>query len=392
LTDIKPAFRAARIGSVAMKESGAEPALRAPLTVERVRMKTISMAGSHGSRLRRRGLVVTALFAASAVGGLARAQDPAQTPPSTTRPADVATIGGFSEAVSQPIPNQPSGVAPSYYAGEGTEPTAPRIEQSLVDTIAESLFGDVYAEGRWRPLSISTFLSEGWNEGWAGAPAGRDGLTPRHGWLGAFDGVFYRLWLTTFSYTNNLNTPYHGNRYGGLYQIFLPFSRRFEILLNVPFVVANGTTTANRGYTPQFGDLTITPRFLLSETAATTQTFAMDIRTPTGTSATGNGTMALQPRYEFWTNPGGPWVVRGGSGVYVPMNVSKGPAGTAYTGDLAIGRYFTPHDVPFGDLVFYAASNWSVPWMGPAERGPTSASARALACSPKPGPVWVVFA
>ncbi len=41
-----------------------------------------------------------------------------------------------------------------------------------------------------------------------------------------------------------------------------------------------------------------------------------------------------------------------------------GPAGTAYSGDLAIGRYFTPHDVPFGDLVFYAATNWKVPLDG----------------------------
>ena len=33
-------------------------------------------------------------------------------------------------------------------------------------------------------------------------------------------------------------------------------------------------------------------------------------------------------------------------------------------GDLAISRYFTPHDVPFGDLVFFAATNWKVPLDG----------------------------
>lgn len=33
-------------------------------------------------------------------------------------------------------------------------------------------------------------------------------------------------------------------------------------------------------------------------------------------------------------------------------------------GDLAVGRYFRPHDVPFGDLVFYTASNWKVPLDG----------------------------
>ena len=95
----------------------------------------------------------------------------------------------------------------------------------------------------------------------------------------------------------------------------------------------------------------------------------MDIKTPTGTAATGNGIMALQPRYAFWWNPGGPWVVRGGSGVYVPLNVSQGPAGTAITGDLAVGRYFIPHDAPFGDLVVYAASNVKVPVDGTAGAG-----------------------
>jgi hypothetical protein len=90
----------------------------------------------------------------------------------------------------------------------------------------------------------------------------------------------------------------------------------------------------------------------------------MDVRTPTGSRATFNGMMALEPRYEFWWNPGGPWVIRGGSGIYAPLNAAQGPTGTAYAGDLAVGRYFTPHDVPFGDLVFYVATNWKVPLDG----------------------------
>jgi hypothetical protein len=239
---------------------------------------------------------------------------------------------------------------------------------SPIDTIVNSLFGDVYAEGRWRPLTLGTFFTEGWLEPWASGPAGREGLTPRHGWLGAFDGVFYRLWLTTFTYQNRLNTSFGGNRYLGLHQTFLPFSRRFEVLLNVPFVVSNGTAAPNRGYTSEFGDLTVVPRFLLSETESITQVFAVDVRTPTGTRTTANGIMALQPRYEFWSNPGGSWVVRGGSGIFVPMNTQRTPAFTAYSGDLAVGRYFTPHDVPFGDLVVYAAANWLIPLDGTASQ------------------------
>jgi len=55
---------------------------------------------------------------------------------------------------------------------------------------------------------------------------------------------------------------------------------------------------------------------------------------------------------------------------------------TTYAGDLAIGRYFTPHDVPFGDLVFYANCNFIVPLedggrptyvgVGPRQRGSRS--------------------
>jgi hypothetical protein len=229
------------------------------------------------------------------------------------------------------------------------------------DVILESLFDDVYTEDRWRPLSLGAFFSEGWREPWASGPAGRDGLTPRHGWLGAFDGVFFRLWLTSFSYFNSVDTPYHGNRYAGNFQIFLPFSRRFEVAIDAPFVVSNGTAAAGRGYVSRFGDMVITPRFLLSESAAATQIFALDIGAPTGSHATGGGIMAIAPRYAFWYNPGGPWVVRGGSGMSIPLNPPQTPASTSYIGDLAIGRYFSPHDVPFGDLVFYIATNWTVP-------------------------------
>src|SRR5262245_41525572 len=58
--------------------------------------------------------------------------------------------------------------SPSSVPGNGLAPVAPRVEYGLVDTMAESLFGDAYAEGAWRPLSLRTFFSEGWLEPWAG--------------------------------------------------------------------------------------------------------------------------------------------------------------------------------------------------------------------------------
>jgi hypothetical protein len=323
------------------------------------------MAGSLGIRQGPR-VFISAIALSAVIATAARAQTPLV--PGPAPPSGFASVIGELETLDQPTFAQPARTVPSYYAGDGSEAAAPRIEMSLLDTILDSLVGDVYAEGRWRPLSLSTFFSEGWLEPWAGAPAGREGLTPRHGWLASFDGVFYRLWFTTFGYSNNVITPFHGNRYLGTYSIFLPFSRRFEVLFDVPFVVSNSTKDPTHGYTSQFGDLTVTPRFLLSETAATTQVFALGIRTPTGTPRTVNGIMALTPRYEFWTNPIGSWVARGSTSVFVPMNKAETPAQTSVVGGLAVGRYFTPHDVPFGDLVLYCESNFAVPLEGGASR------------------------
>jgi hypothetical protein len=263
-----------------------------------------------------------------------------------------------------PAPSPP----PPPDSGPGGLLVAPRVEMDVVSTITESLFGDVYAAGRWRPLPLSTFFSEGWLEPWADAPAGQSGLTPRHGWLGAFDGVFYRLWFTRFTYFKDINTAFRGNRYMGDYSLFLPLSRRFEVLLDVPFVVSNGTKDQTRGYITRFGDFSITPRVLLSESAATTQSFALGIRTPTGSPSVANGIMALSPRYEFWNNPVGRWVVRGSSGFFVPLNKAETPVQTSIVGGLAVGKYLTPHDVAFGDLVFYCESNFTVPLDGGASR------------------------
>ena len=245
--------------------------------------------------------------------------------------------------------------------GEESPSASARIEMGLIATIEESLFGDVYAEGRWRPLTLGSFLTDGWLEPWAVAPAGRDGLTPRHGWLGAFNGVFYRLWTADLGYANALNTAYHGNRYSAGFAAFLPLSRRFDLLIDEPFLASNGTSNVRRGYVTESGDLTVTPRFLLAEDEATTHVFSFGVRTPTGSAATGGGLMALTPRYEFWTNPGGPWVARGSTSFSVPIGDARTRAPDAFTGGFAVGRYFTPHDVPFGDLVLYAACDLSVP-------------------------------
>jgi hypothetical protein len=90
--------------------------------------------------------------------------------------------------------------------------------------------------------------------------------------------------------------------------------------------------------------------------------FTVGATIPTGRPETGGDLTTVFPRYSFWSNPGGAWVVRGGAGVNIPVNESSGQ--TTFNGDVAIGHYFRPHDVPFGDLVFYVNSNVVAPLEG----------------------------
>ena len=287
-----------------------------------------------------------------------------------TAPAATLPTGDLVDVVGPPPgvnPLQSPGqflAPPSAYGPGGAPGVRPRETMSLFDAALDSLTGDVYAPGKWRPLSLGTLFTEGWDESWASGPAGTSGLTPRQGWLGAFDGVFYRLWLTTFSYQNQLRTPYGGNRYQGNYTIFLPLSRRFEVALDLPFVVSNGTMNPGRGYTSQVGDLSIIPRVMLSESEGLTQSLSLGIRTPTGSAAVGQGHMELLPRYEFWANPFGAWVLRGSVGTDSPLN-QKGQAGvSSLAGGLTLGRFFTPHDAPIGDLAIYLNCNFRTPFEG----------------------------
>ena len=55
-----------------------------------------------------------------------------------------------------------------------TAPPQAKAEQSACPAW-ESLSGDVYEEGRWRPLGMRTLFSEGWGEAWASPPNGEGG-------------------------------------------------------------------------------------------------------------------------------------------------------------------------------------------------------------------------
>jgi hypothetical protein len=226
----------------------------------------------------------------------------------------------------------------------------------VIGAARESLFGDVYAEpSTWRPLTAGSFFSEGWDEPWASPVAGPGGA-PRQGWINAADGVFYRLGIVTAGFADEVADA---DQYTSGLTLYTPFSRRFEIQTDVPFVISNEVSGDRH---TDFGDLQITPRFLISESEAFTQSFNLGIRTPTGDVDNGNDVSSVTPAYNFWSNPWQGLVVRGGAGIAVPWDGFDAGARTTVTGNLAVGYYLTPHDrVPFGDFVTYVAANVSRP-------------------------------
>lgn len=223
-------------------------------------------------------------------------------------------------------------------------------EYGTWEIISHSMFLDVYAEpSDWQELSLGDFFSTGWDRPWVSPPTGGGGA-PRQGWLNAFEGVFYRLSLGIFGWQHDPGNS--GDGYTGTFETFTPFNQRFNLRTDIPVVSNNGETN--------FGDFRLQGRFMLSETRNVTQTFNIDFRTPTGDPVNGNGYASVQPQYQFWANWWKGLVVRGGTGFTIPYAGDIGKAGARATFDanLAIGYYFTPHDLtPIGDLVWYVATN-----------------------------------
>jgi hypothetical protein len=230
----------------------------------------------------------------------------------------------------------------------------------LFGTITESLFGDP-DPNTWRPLPIWTLLTEGWNEAWVPSPNGSGGA-PRQGWINAMDGNLYRLWFFTFAQAFN-HAP-RGNAYLGAYTLMAPLSRRLELIINVPFYERNSTVTGlpiiapGRPAPPPttshsgFGDMSFTPRVLLHETKDWSFTAEMAVLTPTGTEPLA-GKTALTPAFGFWNNFANGFVIRGGLGVFIPLEHGR----SSIINQLAIGQTVTPHDVPlFGDFTYYLSA------------------------------------
>jgi hypothetical protein len=228
------------------------------------------------------------------------------------------------------------------------------------NVVLQSIFGKP-DPNTWRPLPLSTFFSEGWNEAWVPSPDGSGGA-PRQGWINAMDGNMYRLWWFTFAEGFNYSAS---NAYQGAYTLYTPLNRRLELITNIPFVVAGNVSTGLPIINPTgrtattsqtqttFGDMTFTPRVLLHETQDFTLTSEMAVVTPTGASPLA-GKTSLIPAVGFWNNVAGTWVIRGGVGLIIPL---KGGGADTLISQFAVGQTLTAHDVPvIGDFTYYLSA------------------------------------
>ena len=243
----------------------------------------------------------------------------------------------------------------------GTSATSPGTQKdmNLFEVVVDSLAGDVYAPGRWKPLPFATFFSEGWDEPWAGGPNGQDGQgAPRQGWLNAQDGVFYRLALATFGYQHDVG---NGDNWTSAISVYTPLNRRFELRWDIPMFLSNRGPVQGGRYNVSSPDFQLVPRFALSETENSAQSLDVTFRMPTSDVSNNQGQAAVTPYYNFWVNPWAGMVLRGGVGFGIPygnQSVNILGARTTFQGNFAIGYYFTPHDmIPIGDTVWYVSTN-----------------------------------
>ncbi len=267
-------------------------------------------------------------------------------------------------AVSVTEPALPPGLA---QGGGGEDALPARVVMGPMDVIVESIFGEASVDN-WQPLSLSNFLSKGWDQPFAKSPIGTNGA-PRQNWFGSADGIFVRLsslsFFNTIGMTTNnglLLTPVpwspakpktNGNAYWAAYQIYVPLNQRMEVLVAVPFIASNSSSPTGH-YVGNFGDLTISGRFRLIEQNNFSMQALLTERTPTGKSVNGNDINFVTPSLEFWWNLAPRWVVRGTTGINI--DTGRATATSVYFNSLAVGRYLTTTDARvFKDLAVHVA-------------------------------------
>ena len=198
--------------------------------------------------------------------------DPAPGLTSSPRPA---TDGAACQArLFEEVLGEPQVPTPTF---DPMKP--PKVVMGPLDIIRESIFGPASKED-WKPLSLATFFSQGWDQPFVNAPEGTNGA-PKQNWIGAPAGIFGRFATRDFFYTNHLNDvpgvfltpnapfiPLHtfttGNQYAGYATILLPLNSRMGLLLGTVFIDSRKSSPAG-GYVGNWGDTGIQARFHLIE-------------------------------------------------------------------------------------------------------------------------------
>ena len=104
------------------------------------------MGGRQADATRCTGHVVRLAVLFLAMGATVRAQTPEL--PSPAPPGDFASIAAATDPATEPLSPPPPYPGSAFGPGARAAPMAPRIEMGLFDAAIESLFGNVYAEGR----------------------------------------------------------------------------------------------------------------------------------------------------------------------------------------------------------------------------------------------------
>jgi hypothetical protein len=177
---------------------------------------------------------------------------------------------------------------------------------------------------------------------------------PRQPWINTFDGFFTRRVALTYAITDDL--PGDRNFHEGLLSIETPLSRRLWLGINVPFL---DSLQGGRGpSTTHFGDVTITPKYLLYESRDFSLSTGLTVRVPTGVNVTGGDRTTLLPFVAFWTDLGAAVSLRGGTGVDIAVDHKKA-ADEVYVANLSLGQTLTRHDAAvLGDFTYYVAANF----------------------------------
>lgn len=265
--------------------------------------------------------------------------------------ADSARQWGTIDVVAGPA---------SVLAGPTFDPNhPPRVVMGFWDVMHESIFGPASRDD-WRPLSLRTFFSEGWDSPFVNSPEGTKGA-PKQGWLNAPLGMFGRIMTLNMFYTNHLYDvhgvflapnalfmPVHtfttGNQYAGYTITTVPLNARLELLLGTVFIDSR-KSSPNGGYVGNWGDSAVQARFRLIEKRDFSFLVTLGDRIPTGKAVNGSGINFVTPGMEAWWNFAPNWVLRGGSSVNILTG--RKTATTVYANQLSIGRYLTTQRAAF---------------------------------------------